>query len=56
MVFTVIRGTTLEQLVFARTLPEQKQLIVRNLQRNPWNGVVAAWVVLDTGGVTAPQE
>jgi magnesium-transporting ATPase (P-type) len=28
-------------LVFARTLPEQKQLIVRNLQRDPWNAVVA---------------
>ena len=28
-------------LVFARTLPEQKQLIVRNLQRDPWNYVVA---------------
>ena len=28
-------------LVFARTLPEQKQLIVRNMQRDPWNAVVA---------------
>jgi len=28
-------------LVFARTKPAQKQLIVRNSQRNPWNGVVA---------------
>jgi hypothetical protein len=27
--------------VFARTLPAQKQLIVRNGQRNPWNGVIA---------------
>merc|ERR1719272_286573 len=28
-------------LVFARTQPEQKQLIVRNMQRPPWNSVVA---------------
>eukprot|EP01052_Picozoa_sp_SAG31_P022939 SAG31_NODE_1853_length_7066_cov_3.058705_2_plen_529_part_00 len=28
-------------LVFARTQPEQKQLIVRNMQRDPWNQVVA---------------
>eukprot|EP01052_Picozoa_sp_SAG31_P029475 SAG31_NODE_2933_length_4896_cov_3.091724_2_plen_1213_part_00 len=28
-------------VVFARAQPEQKQLIVRNLQRDPWNEVVA---------------
>jgi magnesium-transporting ATPase (P-type) len=28
-------------LVFARTQPEQKQLIVRNMQRDPWHQVVA---------------
>lgn len=28
-------------LVFARTQPDQKQLIVRNMQRPPWNAVVA---------------